>query len=118
MSAAPSVRSDSRADALSPIRCSAMAAVISGVSISQPGAGTGSSAPRSSTCGGRPGEKIRSEILSDLRIIIATRFGKGTRALADISCHDANASPGPGVPSGASGPDDLIHQPPPLGDDE
>ena len=32
--------------------------------------------------GGRPGEKMRSEILSDLRIIIATRFWKGTRGAA------------------------------------
>src|SRR5207302_2017048 len=95
----------SRASALSPTRCSATACVISGVSISQPGAGTGSSAPRSSTCGGRPGEKMRSEILSDRRIIIATRFGNGTRALADIARIMRAAS---------RLPHDLLQEPPPL----
>src|SRR5581483_4489906 len=54
----------------------AIPAVCAGVSFSMPGILIGVSLPMSSTCGGRPGEKIRSDILSDTESIICTTCEK------------------------------------------
>jgi hypothetical protein len=48
----------------------AIADVCCGRSFSRPGIGTGVSLPMSSTCGGRPGEKMRSLTSSDRPSIV------------------------------------------------
>jgi hypothetical protein len=54
----------------------AMLAVWAGVSFSNPGKLTGCSLPESSTCGGRPGEKIKSLTLSEVLSICRNKAMK------------------------------------------
>src|SRR5215472_16018843 len=68
-SAEPHCSRESAAILLLPIRAWAIAAVWAGVNISRPALGIDVSFPISSTCGGRPGENTRSDILSDFESI-------------------------------------------------
>jgi len=75
-SAEPCSSSVCSATLLLPMSALAMPAVCAGVSSSMPGMFTAVSLPINSTCGGRPGEKIRSDILSDTDNINCTTCEK------------------------------------------
>src|SRR3989338_3719688 len=82
MSQEPCERSVSKACLLGPIRSVAMRTVSSGRSIASPSIFTGVSRLLSSTCGGRPGEKIKSLTCGETRSMVASTIGVGTGAAA------------------------------------
>src|ERR1041385_5742456 len=64
-----------------------MPVVWAGVNFSSPGTLTGTSFPASSTCGGRPGEKIRSLTLLDIPSICrstTTKFGAADEVCGSV----------------------------------
>src|SRR3990172_4770214 len=89
MSQEPSVRNFSTALLFLPIRSMAIWAVASGVRMGIPGIFTGVNWPLSSTCGGRPGEKIRSltcletpSIATRIESVVGTAWGGGGATVA------------------------------------
>src|ERR1039457_5161256 len=83
MSHAPCSRRVVIACLLSPIRSAAMWRVSSGVREVSPGTCTGIIWPYTWTCGGRPGEKIRSLIFSEARSIAPRSAGGATLPLPE-----------------------------------
>ena len=80
MSQDPSSLSFSKACLLRPIRSAAIRAVSSGFNIPTPGIFNWTSWPFTSTCGARPGEKIKSLIFGAARNMVAMITGVATGA--------------------------------------
>src|SRR5438552_599293 len=70
----------------------AMLVVCAGESFSTPGTITGCSLPTNSTCGGRPGEKIRSLTLSDTASICCKTFARFNAAGGGVVCRAGGSS--------------------------
>ena len=81
-SADPVSRSCAAATACVPMRSSAICCVCAVVNTSRPRNGKGTSSPLDSTCGGRPGEKIRSLTLSRCWSMAAMSWAVGTLAFS------------------------------------
>jgi len=95
------LRSLSNATRLVPMNSPAMRVVSSAVSIGTCSIFTGTSWPLSSTCGGRPGEKMRSLTFFETRSMAESSAVVGKAALAAAA--GAAGTPVGGVPLGGIG---------------